>query len=111
MSLSMYSENDEEASRAAGVPLYYGFLEATVIGMWCLLSWQLGWTYAPRCPPTAEDEGGGGSRMGGIVGFLRYLVFGVVLPNHQPAGGGLEGGQPPDLAQALSEVVPEEPKG
>eukprot|EP01052_Picozoa_sp_SAG31_P011468 SAG31_NODE_650_length_13187_cov_3.011843_2_plen_72_part_00 len=32
MSLSMYAGEEDKMSAAAGVPLFYGFLEATLIG-------------------------------------------------------------------------------
>ena len=36
-----------QASLAAGVPVLYGLLEVIFIAVWCTVTWQLGWTYAP----------------------------------------------------------------
>ena len=33
---------------AIGVPLYYGFVEAFVLGIYCVICWKVGWTKAPR---------------------------------------------------------------
>ena len=74
---SIYGEtfpDEEMAGLAAGVPVYYGVLEACVIAVICLVSWQLGWTYAPK-----------------DAGLLR-----VIGGNFQPAGwrgGGVGAGE------------------
>ena len=36
------------------VPLYYGVVEAVAIGVWCVLSWKAGWTYAPASDPLCD---------------------------------------------------------
>jgi len=46
IALTMY-DGSEEAT-AIGVPLFYGLLEAILLGVFCLVSWQLNWTKAPR---------------------------------------------------------------
>jgi hypothetical protein len=38
----------ENLSTAMAVPLYYGFLEATLLGVYCIGAWKAGWTKAPR---------------------------------------------------------------
>jgi hypothetical protein len=40
---------DDPAERAAAlsVPLFYGFLEAVLVGCYCVAAWKLGWTRAP----------------------------------------------------------------
>lgn len=40
-------EGDEQAE-AIGVPLFYGIVEAVVLGVYCIAAWKLGWTKAPR---------------------------------------------------------------
>jgi predicted Na+-dependent transporter len=40
-------DDDETASIALGVPLFYGVLEAVLIALWCLAAHYLGWSYAP----------------------------------------------------------------
>ena len=42
----MYSGDDE--STAIGVPLFYGLLEAVLLGVFCIIAWQVDWTKAPR---------------------------------------------------------------
>lgn len=37
-----------ERSKAVGVPLYYGVVEAVVLAIFCLIAWQMDWTFAPR---------------------------------------------------------------
>jgi len=37
-----------ERSEAIGVPLYYGLVEAIVLGFYCLGAWKVGWTKAPK---------------------------------------------------------------
>ena len=36
------------------MPLYYGVVEAVAIGVWCVLSWKAGWTYAPASDPLCD---------------------------------------------------------
>jgi len=45
--VSMYNDPQERA-KAICVPLFYGFVEAVLLGIYCLISWKLGWTKAPR---------------------------------------------------------------
>jgi len=44
--LSMFDDK-EEVARAMAVPLFYGLVEAVVLGLYCLSAWKLGWTKAP----------------------------------------------------------------
>ena len=37
----------EELAAAMAVPLFYGGMEALVLGLYCIVSWKLGWTKAP----------------------------------------------------------------
>ena len=37
----------DELGAAMAVPLFYGALEAVVLGVYCIVSWKLGWTKAP----------------------------------------------------------------
>jgi sodium/bile acid cotransporter 2 len=63
--------DEETAGLAAGVPVYYGVLEACVIAVICLVSWQLGWTYAPKDAGLLRVIGGNfqpAGRRGGGVG-------------------------------------------
>lgn len=50
VALTMF-DDDESAAEAVGVPLFYGAVEAIVVGAFLVLSWQAGWTYAPRNLP------------------------------------------------------------
>ncbi len=38
----------EELATAMAVPLYYGLLEAAILGLYCIGAWKLGWTKAPK---------------------------------------------------------------
>ena len=37
-----------ERGQALCVPLFYGLMEAIVLGIYCIIGWKLGWTKAPR---------------------------------------------------------------
>lgn len=37
----------KELSQAVGVPLFYGLVEAVVLGIYCITAWKIGWTKAP----------------------------------------------------------------
>jgi len=45
LALSMFDASD--ASRAAGVPLYYGTVQLVLIATYLLICWRCDWTYAP----------------------------------------------------------------
>ena len=45
VALSMF--DGDKASRAVGVPLYYGFIEAVFIGVYLVGMWKAGWLLAP----------------------------------------------------------------
>lgn len=49
VALTMFDGND--SSKAMCVPVYYGMLEAVILGMYCLGAWKLGWTKAPPSDP------------------------------------------------------------
>lgn len=38
----------EQLATAMAVPLYYGLLEAAILGLYCIVAWKAGWTKAPR---------------------------------------------------------------
>lgn len=38
----------DELSTAMAVPLYYGLVEAVLLGVYCIIAWKAGWTKAPR---------------------------------------------------------------
>ena len=38
----------EQLATAMAVPLYYGLLEAVILGLYCIVAWKLGWTKAPK---------------------------------------------------------------
>lgn len=50
VALTMF-DDDEVAAEALGVPLFYGAVEAVIVGVFCVLSWKAGWTYAPPSEP------------------------------------------------------------
>lgn len=45
VALTMFEGND--LAEAMGVPLYYGLVEAVVLGIYCTIAWKIGWTKAP----------------------------------------------------------------
>lgn len=49
VALTMFQGND--LAEAVGVPLYYGFLEATILGIYCVICWKCNWTKAPSNAP------------------------------------------------------------
>lgn len=44
--LAMF-DDPEDVSRAMSIPLFYGLVEAGVLGLYCLVAWKFGWTKAP----------------------------------------------------------------
>lgn len=45
--VSMF-ESKDDIQNAMCVPLFYGLLEAIVLGIYCLVAWKFGWTKAPK---------------------------------------------------------------
>jgi hypothetical protein len=45
VAITMFS--GEERAQAVSVPLFYGVIEAVVVGIYCLWAWKAGWTKAP----------------------------------------------------------------
>lgn len=45
--VSMFSD-PVKRGQALCVPLFYGLVEAVVVGLYCLIAWKCGWTKAPR---------------------------------------------------------------
>ena len=45
--VAMFNEPSSRG-QALLVPLFYGLMEAGVLGLYCLFAWKLGWTKAPR---------------------------------------------------------------
>jgi len=37
----------DQLATAIGVPLYYGIVEATILAIFCIICWKVGWTKAP----------------------------------------------------------------
>ena len=46
VAVTMFSDPTERA-QAVSVPLFYGFVEAILIGVYCVWAWKVGWTKAP----------------------------------------------------------------
>jgi predicted Na+-dependent transporter len=46
VAVTMFSDPTERAE-AVSVPLFYGVVEAVIIGIYCLWAWKVGWTKAP----------------------------------------------------------------
>lgn len=47
VAVTMFSDPNERAE-AVSVPLFYGFVEAVIIGFYCVWAWKMGWTKAPK---------------------------------------------------------------
>jgi hypothetical protein len=41
----------DELGAAMAVPLFYGIMEAVILGFYCLVAWKMGWTKAPSNTP------------------------------------------------------------
>lgn len=48
VAVTMFARDPEMRAQAVAVPLFYGLIEAIVIGIFCLWAWKAGWTKAPR---------------------------------------------------------------
>jgi len=46
--ISMFKSDPTARAQALCVPLYYGIVEAVVLGLYCIVAWKCGWTKAPR---------------------------------------------------------------
>jgi predicted Na+-dependent transporter len=46
VAVTMFSDPTERAE-AVSVPLFYGVVEAVIIGVYCVWAWKVGWTKAP----------------------------------------------------------------
>ena len=46
VAISMFS--GEDRTMAMSVPLFYGIVEAVLIGSYCIFAWKKGWTKAPK---------------------------------------------------------------
>lgn len=51
MAIPLSAFDKKDASRAAGVPLFYAFLQVCVLPMFLLVAWKSGQTYAPSKDP------------------------------------------------------------
>eukprot|EP00557_Chaetoceros_sp_GSL56_P005008 CAMPEP_0176496238 /NCGR_PEP_ID=MMETSP0200_2-20121128/11089_1 /TAXON_ID=947934 /ORGANISM="Chaetoceros sp., Strain GSL56" /LENGTH=291 /DNA_ID=CAMNT_0017894181 /DNA_START=747 /DNA_END=1622 /DNA_ORIENTATION=+ len=52
VALTMF--NGVELAEAMGVPLYYGFVEAVILGIYCIVAWKCKWTKAPSDAPVCH---------------------------------------------------------
>lgn len=41
-------DDPTERAEAVSVPLFYGLVEAVILGIYCVVSWKVGWTKAPK---------------------------------------------------------------
>ena len=51
MSVALSAFEGDDLADAMGVPLYYGMVEALVVGSYCMVAWKLNWTKAPPNEP------------------------------------------------------------
>lgn len=98
-SIAVGTFDEEHASIALGVPVFYGLLEAVLIAVWCTSAHYLHWSYAPPGTPllkavvgnfqpgfaaTVSDEGARQSPSGGTDIAILVQQDGLML---QPASG------------------------
>ena len=72
-SIAVGTFDEEHASIALGVPLFYGLLEAVLIAVWCTSAHYLHWSYAPPGTPlwkavVGNFQPGALAPAGGVVG-------------------------------------------
>lgn len=48
LTIALSAVPKEERGAASGVPIVYGMAEMAIIPIFALMSWKVGWTYAPR---------------------------------------------------------------
>ena len=48
VALTMFSADKVQRTQAVSVPLFYGIVEALLIGCYCVYAWKMGWTKAPK---------------------------------------------------------------
>ena len=46
-SIAITAFSGPQLAEALGVPLYYGILEAVILGLYCIVAWKCGWSKAP----------------------------------------------------------------
>eukprot|EP00957_Ditylum_brightwellii_P084925 6457757-Ditylum_brightwellii.AAC.1 len=44
----MFKSDPTAHAQALCVPLYYGIVEAVILGLYCIVAWKCRWTKAPR---------------------------------------------------------------
>jgi predicted Na+-dependent transporter len=55
VAVTMFLDPTERAE-AVSVPLFYGVVEAVIIGVYCVCAWKLGWTKAPSNEKVCNQE-------------------------------------------------------
>ena len=48
VALTMFASDTAQLTQAISVPLFYGVVEALLIGCYCVYAWKMGWTKAPK---------------------------------------------------------------
>jgi len=91
--MAMFDDPIQRAE-ALCVPLFYGFVEAAILGLYCVVSWKMGWTKAPA------DE-----KLCVVIGTTYEVAVGDVDEDTQMAE---EGG---DHDLRLDEMVVDEEDG
>lgn len=54
VALTMFGGDKRQLAEAMGVPLYYGFVEAFILAIYCLVAWKFNWTKAPADIPVCH---------------------------------------------------------
>mmetsp|Transcript_13934 Transcript_13934/g.37431 ORF Transcript_13934/g.37431 Transcript_13934/m.37431 type:complete len:773 (-) Transcript_13934:1507-3825(-) len=58
LTVALSTFEGDDASIAAGVPLFYSAVQLVLIALFALVSWRLGWTYSPPSESVAKCIGG-----------------------------------------------------
>eukprot|EP00614_Pseudopedinella_elastica_P001522 CAMPEP_0172592932 /NCGR_PEP_ID=MMETSP1068-20121228/12077_1 /TAXON_ID=35684 /ORGANISM="Pseudopedinella elastica, Strain CCMP716" /LENGTH=533 /DNA_ID=CAMNT_0013390229 /DNA_START=54 /DNA_END=1652 /DNA_ORIENTATION=+ len=115
VALSMFQGKDQ--ALAVGVPLYYGGIEALLLGGFCLYAWKAGWTYAPAqanevLRGVGMSRPGYGAQDGAQDGYRAAHSHATSLgPPTEGGGGGEGGGEGGEQGGQAAAAADEEEKG
>jgi predicted Na+-dependent transporter len=105
VALSMFKGHEQ--SKAVGVPLYYGFIEAVILAIFCVYAWKAGWTFAPSSAYDVLGKTKNENQPYGIVWFLNRLqmelnaIRVVIGSDYQPrTRGGSTASETPETASS-----------
>ena len=86
VAISMFDGDDQ--AKAVGVPLYYGFVEALLLAIFCVYAWKAGWTLAPASAEDVLRSKKKGIRTAAVVVGGESHNFGAADDGSSSSGGG-----------------------